>query len=142
MHSSYAYLTSTCADAQREGLRRVTERVRERAMAHARRTARTHVHHRSDPNVDCAVRHCIPQADELWKAPSKDDPAKPWQRLSLAATVRATAAVLGKELSFLGRAGQPECQSLVVDVACAMAGEHDVIECREAGSVPLVLHVL
>jgi hypothetical protein len=39
MHSSYAYLTSTCADAQREGLRRVTltERVRERAMAHARR---------------------------------------------------------------------------------------------------------
>ena len=113
------------------------------AMAHARRTARTHVHHRSDPNVDCAVRHCcIPQADELWKAPSKDDPAKPWQRLSLAATVRATAAVLGKELSFLGRTGQPECQSLVVDVACAMAGEHDVIECREAGSVPLVLHVL
>jgi hypothetical protein len=74
--------------------------------------------------------------------PSKDDPAKPWQRLSLAATVRATAAVLGKELSFLGRTGQPECQSLVVDVACAMAGEHDVIECREAGSVPLVLHVL
>jgi len=110
---------------------------------HAGPHARTYM--RSDPNesnVDCAVRHCIPQADELWKAPSKDDPAKPWQRLSLAATVRATAAVLGKELSFLGRAGQPECQSLVVDVACAMAGEHDVVECREAGSVPLVLHVL
>ena len=105
---------------------------------HAGPHARTYM--RSDPNVDCAVRHCIPQADELWKA--KDDPAKPWQRLSLAATVRATAAVLGKELSFLGRAGQPECQSLVVDVACAMAGEHDVVECREAGSVPLVLHVL
>jgi hypothetical protein len=100
---------------------------------HAGPHARTYM--RSDPNVDCAVRHCIPQA-------SKDDPAKPWQRLSLPATVRATAAVLGKELSFLGRAGQPECQSLVVDVACAMAGEHDVVECREAGSVPLVLHVL
>ena len=132
MHSSYAYLTSTCADAQREGLRRVTERVRERAMAHARRTARTHVHEvRPERGLCGASLH-----------PSKDDPAKPWQRLSLAATVRATAAVLGKELSFLGRAGQPECQSLVVDVACAMAGEHDVVECREAGSVPLVLHVL
>lgn len=103
---------------------------------------RTRVH---EARPNCAVRHCndcIPQADELWKAPSKDDPAKPWLRLSLAVTVRATVAILGKKLSFLGRTGQPECQSLVVDVACAMAGEHDVIECREAGSVPLVLHVL
>ena len=105
---------------------------------HAGPHARTYM--RSDPNVDCAVRHCIPQADELWKA------ARTIQRSpgsdSLAVTVRATAAVLGKELGFLGRTGQPECQSLVVDVACAMAGEHDVVECREAGSVPLVLHVL
>ena len=68
--------------------------------------------------------------------------ALPWLRLSLAVTVRATVSIIGKELSCLGRAGQPECQSLVVDVACAVAGEHDVIECREAGSVPLVLHVL
>lgn len=99
---------------------------------HAGPHARTHVHEvRPERGLCGASLH-----------PSKDDPAKPCQRLSLAATVRATAAVLGKELSFLGRTGQPECQSLVVDVACAMAGEHDVIECREAGSVPLVLHVL
>ena len=99
---------------------------------HAGPHARTHAHEvRPERGLCGASLH-----------PSKDDPAKPWQRLSLAATVRATAAVLGKELSFLGRTGQPECQSLVVEVACAMAGEHDVIECREAGSVPLVLHVL
>lgn len=135
---------TSCADAQWRSSFAECEIVRDCARERAMSGCTARAYTRPDPTVRCVTAMTASRKRTSCGRlhPSKDDPAKPWLRLSLAVTVRATVAILGKKLSFLGRTGQPECQSLVVDVACAMAGEHDVIECREAGSVPLVLHVL